>query len=73
MHTYPVQPLSSYALELRAFVGQVRGRGVGPTTGESERRTLAVIEAGLESARTGVPVALRSRFPEIVTSLTIPV
>jgi predicted dehydrogenase len=62
---YPAQPLSSYALELRAFADQVRGRGVGPTTGDSERRTLAVIEAGLESARTGAPIALRSRYPEL--------
>lgn len=62
---YPLQPFSSYALELRAFADTVCGRSPGPTTGESERRTLAVIEAGLESARNGAPVALRERFPEL--------
>jgi predicted dehydrogenase len=65
LHAYPPQALSSYALELRAFADQVRGRADGPTTGESERRSLAVIQAGIESARSGTPVSLRVRFPEL--------
>lgn len=65
LHAYPPQALSSYALELRAFADQVRGRGQGPTTGESERRSLAVIQAGFESARSGMPVRLVARFPEV--------
>ncbi|HUG06867.1 MAG TPA: Gfo/Idh/MocA family oxidoreductase [Candidatus Limnocylindria bacterium] len=65
LHAYPPQALSSYALELRAFVDQVRGWGAGPTTGDSERRSLAVVQAGLESALSGTPVNLGVRFPEL--------
>ncbi len=61
--SYPPQELSSYALELAAFADQVAGRAAGPTSGESERRSLAVLVAGLESARSGKPVALHERFP----------
>lgn len=64
-HAYPEQPRSAYALELEAFAETVAGREVGPTTGISERRSLAVIEAGYESARTRRPVDLRLRFPGI--------
>lgn len=62
---YPPQELSAYALELAAFAETVRGGMPGHTTGRSERRTLAVIEAGYESARTRQPVDLRDRYPEI--------
>jgi predicted dehydrogenase len=62
---YPEQALSAHALDLQAFGDTVAGRAVGPTTGRSERRTLAVIEAGCESARTRLPVDLRERYPEI--------
>ena len=62
---YPEQRLSTYALELEAFAETVAGRTIGPTTGLSERRSLAVIEAGYESARTRRPVDLRERFPGI--------
>lgn len=59
---YPEEALSSYALEMAAFVDCVE-RGVeGPTSGRMERRSLAVVEAGYESAVRGVPVDLRSRF-----------
>ncbi|MEM8533310.1 MAG: Gfo/Idh/MocA family oxidoreductase [Chloroflexota bacterium] len=59
---YPSDTLSSYAQEIAAFADYVAGRSVGPTTGESERRSLAVVQAGYESARTGQPVVLRERF-----------
>jgi predicted dehydrogenase len=62
---YPEQGLSPYALELKAFADTVAGRSAGPTTGRSERRSLAIIEAGNESARTRSPVDLRERFPGI--------
>jgi len=62
---YPEADISAYAQELRAFADTVAGRTVGPTTGVSERRTLAVIEAGKESARSGQVVDLRERYPEI--------
>lgn len=58
---YPPERLSSYALEMQAFADFVAG-DEGPTDGTSERRTLAVIEAGLESARSGRPVDLAERF-----------
>jgi len=48
---YPAGGLSSYALEIEAFVANVRGEAVGPTTGRSELRTLAVVQAGYESVR----------------------
>lgn len=60
---YPAQDLSSYALELRAFADAVAGHGAGPTTGASECRSLAIIEAGLESARSRQPVDLKLRYP----------
>jgi UDP-N-acetyl-2-amino-2-deoxyglucuronate dehydrogenase len=59
---YPEQALSSYALELEAFADYVAGVAVGPTTAESERRSLAVVQAGYESAACGQPVHLRERF-----------
>lgn len=62
---YPEAGLSAYALELRAFAETVAGLEAGPTTGVSERRSLAIIEAGFESARTRLPVDLRRRYPEI--------
>lgn len=65
LYSYPRQDRSSYALELEAFADHVSGRRAGPTTGESERRSLAVIEAGAESAHRGLPVDIRSRYPEL--------
>jgi UDP-N-acetyl-2-amino-2-deoxyglucuronate dehydrogenase len=66
-HDYPNPGLSEYALELAAFARAVRGIDPGPTDGRSERRSLAVVEAGIESARTGHPVDLTIRFPELLT------
>lgn len=48
--------------ELDAFAEYVAGTGGALTDGRSERRTLAVVQAGYESARTGLPVSLRQRF-----------
>jgi len=59
---YPETGLSAFALELRAFAEHVAGTSGGPTTGHSERRSLAIVEAGYESMRTGQPVDLRERF-----------
>jgi len=49
--SFPSTGLSSYAREIRAFVANVRGEELGPTTGRSELRTLAVVQAGYKSAR----------------------
>jgi len=58
---YPEQPLSEYALEISAFADYVAGE-YGPTDGASERRSLAIVQAGYESATTGETVVLRDRF-----------
>ena len=62
IQSYPAEALSDYAQELEAFADQVAGRAEGPTTARSERRSLAIVQAGYESARTGLPVDLRQRF-----------
>ena len=59
---YPEAVLSSYGEEFEAFADYVAGWSVGPTTGESERRSLAVIQAGYESAQSGQPVNIGERF-----------
>ena len=56
---YPEEALSDYAQEMEAFADYVAGTAVGPTTAESERRSLAIVQAGYESAQTGMPVNLR--------------
>ncbi|MFH1084151.1 MAG: Gfo/Idh/MocA family oxidoreductase, partial [Chloroflexota bacterium] len=60
----PEEP-SAYALELEAFADAVAGVAPGPTDGLSERRSLAVVQAGYESAQTGRAIVLRERFGEI--------
>jgi len=60
----PSSSLSEYALELSAFADYVAG-APGPTDGASERRSLAVVEAGYESAATGEKVELKKRFGEL--------
>ncbi len=62
---YPAGGLSSYAQELEAFADYVGGDESQPTTGISERRTLAIVQAGYESAESGIPVDLRERFGPI--------
>jgi predicted dehydrogenase len=59
---YPEMALSSYAQEMEAFADYVTGVSEGPTTGYSERRSVAIVQAGYESARTGKPIHLRSHF-----------
>ena len=59
---YAEQRLSPYAQEMEAFADTVSGAAVGPTTARSERRSLAVVEAGYLSAASGEPVDLAARF-----------
>ncbi len=63
--TYPPETLSSYAQEIEAFVDYVAGTAVGPTTAESERRSLAIVQAGYESAQSGQPINLKERFGDL--------
>jgi predicted dehydrogenase len=62
LQSYPTEALSEYAQEIEAFADYVAGACVGPTTGTSERRSLAAVQAGYESARSGQPVILEERF-----------
>ncbi len=62
---YPEAALSSYALEMDAFADYVTCGVEGPTTGRSERRSLAVVQAGYESVRSGQPVGLKARFGDL--------
>ena len=62
---YPQETLSSYAQEMEAFADYVAGVSVGPTTAESERRSLAIVQAGYESARSGSPINLKERFGDL--------
>lgn len=62
LQPYPTAPLSDYAQEMAAFVAYINGTATGPTTGHSERRSLAVVQAGYESAASGQVVDLRERF-----------
>jgi UDP-N-acetyl-2-amino-2-deoxyglucuronate dehydrogenase len=59
---YPARSLSPYAEEITAFADWIETGVPGPTTAESERHTLAIIEAGYESARTGKPIDLDTLF-----------
>ncbi len=63
--SYPEQGLSSHARIAEAFADYVAGVSVGPTTGWSERRSLAIVQAGYESAQSGKPVNLKERFGDI--------
>ncbi|MCC6802862.1 MAG: Gfo/Idh/MocA family oxidoreductase [Anaerolineae bacterium] len=62
---YPDPGLSEYALEIKAFAEYVLDGADRPTTGRSERRSLAIVQAGYESAASGQPVILRERFGAI--------
>ncbi|MEO2005913.1 MAG: Gfo/Idh/MocA family oxidoreductase [Candidatus Poribacteria bacterium] len=62
---YAPEALSEFAQEIQAFADYVTGAAVGPTTGYSERRTLAIVQAGYESAGAGAPVNLDERFGAI--------
>ena len=43
----------------------VAGVAEGPTTGVSERRSLAIVQAGYESAQSGQAVNLTERFGDL--------
>jgi len=60
--TYEPPRLSDYAQEIEAFADYVMGAADTPTTGVSERRSLAIVQAGYESADSGQPVHLPTRF-----------
>lgn len=62
---YPAHPLSEYAQEMAAFAAAVASGQEGLTSGRSERRTLAIVQAGYESIASGLPVHLRQRFGAI--------
>jgi UDP-N-acetyl-2-amino-2-deoxyglucuronate dehydrogenase len=59
---YPKAPLSSYAQEIEAFADLINGAASGPTTAESERLSLAVVQVGYESAQSGQPIRVFQRF-----------
>ncbi len=59
---WPENALSEYALEIEAFADYVLEGVPGPTDGYSERRSLAVVQAGYESVQSGQPVNLQARF-----------
>ncbi|MFC1712063.1 Gfo/Idh/MocA family protein [Candidatus Poribacteria bacterium] len=63
--SYPDEALSDYAQEMEAFADYVAGTAVGPTTAENERRSLAIVQAGYESAKTGQPICLKERFGQL--------
>jgi 1,5-anhydro-D-fructose reductase (1,5-anhydro-D-mannitol-forming) len=60
--TYPPHPLSEYAQEIAAFAAAVQSGQEGLTSGRSERRTLAIVQAGYESVSSGRPIHLKERF-----------
>jgi predicted dehydrogenase len=62
---WPPLAISDYAAEIEAFADYVTIGREGPTTGYSERRSLAVVQAGYESAQSGRPVNLKERFGEL--------
>ena len=57
--------LSPFAQEIEAFADYVLSGTEGPTSGRSERRSLAIVQAGYESARSGEVIDLRERFGEL--------
>ena len=60
----PPDRLSSYARELESFARHVAGSD-GPTDADSELRSLAVVEAGYESIRTGRSIDLVEKYPTL--------
>ena len=60
--TYPSNNLSAFAQEIENFADYVLEGIEGPTSGRSERRSLAIVQAGYESAKSGEVVNLRERF-----------
>ena len=62
---YPESALSSYALEFKVFTDYIDGGDSVATTGVSERKTLAVIQAGAESTASGTEIDITERFGEL--------
>ncbi|HLA42295.1 MAG TPA: Gfo/Idh/MocA family oxidoreductase [Aggregatilineales bacterium] len=62
---YPAALLTEYALEIEAFADYVAGDESAPTTGRSERRSLAIVQAGYESMQSGQPINLAARFGDL--------
>ncbi len=62
---YPEDALSPFAREIEAFADYVLCGAEGPTSGRGERRSLAIVQAGYESARSGEVIDLRERFGEL--------
>ncbi len=62
---YSEAALSPYALEVNAFADYITCGVEGPTTGRSERKSIAVVQAGYESVRSGQPVDLKVRFGDL--------
>ena len=54
--------LSPFAQEIEAFADYVLEGVEGPTSGVMERRSLAIVQAGYESAASGEVVDLWERF-----------
>ena len=64
--SYPKEELSDYAQEMEAFSDYIAGTAFGPTSAESERRSLAIVQAGYESVQTGKPINLNERFGQLL-------
>ena len=69
--TYPSSDLSAFAREIEDFADYVLEGIEGPTSGRSERRSLAIVQAGYESAKSGEVVNLRERFGTLCRGETI--
>ena len=65
LRPYPDAKANSYVRELEAFAAMVAGDDDVPTTGRSERRSLAIVEAGVMSLQTGSAVSLAEAFGDI--------
>ena len=63
--SYPEEELSSYAQEIEAFADYATDGVEGPTTGLMERRSLAIVQAGYESAESGKVIDLEERFGKL--------
>ena len=63
--SYPGSVLSAFAEEIEDFADYVLEGIEGPTSGRSERKSLAIVQAGYESAKSGEVINLRERFGEL--------
>lgn len=51
--------LSSYARQYQALLTEIDGGAIAPTNGDSELKTIRVVEGALKSIETGTPVSTR--------------